>query len=68
VVVEQRFAGFGASGRNGGWLTNSVTGGRERYGRAAGTAQQRPMNDSVHEVIAVAARRGSIPTSWSVAS
>ena len=58
VVVEQRFAGFGASGRNGGWLTNSVTGGRERYGRAAGTAQQRAMNDCVHEVIAVAAQEG----------
>jgi glycine/D-amino acid oxidase-like deaminating enzyme len=58
VVLEQRFAGFGASGRNGGWLTNSVTGGRERYGRSAGIAQQRALNDSVDEVIAVAAREG----------
>ncbi|WP_448980038.1 FAD-dependent oxidoreductase, partial [Klebsiella pneumoniae] len=23
AVIEQRFAGYGASGRNGGWLTNS---------------------------------------------
>ncbi|MET0736299.1 MAG: FAD-dependent oxidoreductase [Microbacterium sp.] len=58
VVLEQRFAGFGASGRNGGWLTNSVTGGRERYGREGGTALQRALNESVEEVIAVAAREG----------
>lgn len=62
VVLEQRFAGFGASGRNGGWLTNSVTGGRERYarshGRAAAIAQQRALNETVDEVIAVAGREG----------
>ncbi|WP_019182210.1 NAD(P)/FAD-dependent oxidoreductase [Microbacterium yannicii] len=62
VVLEQRFAGFGASGRNGGWLTNTVTGGRERYvetrGRGAAIAQQRALNDTVDEVIAVAAREG----------
>ncbi|GAA5202446.1 FAD-binding oxidoreductase [Microbacterium jejuense] len=62
VVLEQRFAGFGASGRNGGWLTNSVTGGREGYatthGRDAAIAQQRALNDSVDEVIATAAREG----------
>src|SRR5690606_504847 len=57
-----RFAGFGASGRNGGWLTNTVTGGRERYaashGRDAAIAQQKALNDTVDEVIAVAAREG----------
>ncbi|MDQ7879598.1 FAD-binding oxidoreductase [Microbacterium sp. QXD-8] len=62
VVLEQRFAGFGASGRNGGWLTNTVTGGRERYaethGREAAIAQQRALNATVDEVIAVAAREG----------
>jgi glycine/D-amino acid oxidase-like deaminating enzyme len=62
VVLEQRFAGFGASGRNGGWLTNSVTGGREKYagshGRDAAIAQQRALNESVDEVIDVAAREG----------
>ncbi|MCW3493647.1 NAD(P)/FAD-dependent oxidoreductase [Microbacterium sp. SSM24] len=62
VVLEQRFAGFGASGRNGGWLTNTVTGGRERYaeshGRDAAVAQQRALNETVDEVIAVAAREG----------
>lgn len=58
AVLEQRFAGFGASGRNGGWLTNSVTGGRERYGREGGTRQQAAMNDTVDEVIRVAAVEG----------
>lgn len=62
AVLEQRFAGFGASGRNGGWLTNSVTGGRERYalshGVDAANAQQRALNETVDEVIAVAGREG----------
>ena len=59
AVLERRFAGYGASGRNGGWLTNSVTGGREQYakthGRDAAIAQQVALNDAVDEVIAVAA-------------
>lgn len=62
TVLEQRFAGFGASGRNGGWLTNSVTGGRDRYvrthGRAAAEAQQKALTDAVAEVIEVAHREG----------
>ncbi|WP_127472935.1 NAD(P)/FAD-dependent oxidoreductase [Microbacterium sulfonylureivorans] len=62
AVLEQRFCGFGASGRNGGWLTNTVTGGRDRYaashGRDAAIAQQRALNETVDEVIAVAAREG----------
>lgn len=62
VVLEQRFAGFGASGRNGGWLTNTVTGGREGFaashGRDAAIAQQRALNQTVDEVIAVAQREG----------
>ena len=62
TVLEQRFAGYGASGRNGGWLTNSVTGGRTRYarshGRDAAIAQQRALNDAVDEVLAVAGREG----------
>src|SRR5690606_25752338 len=58
VVLDQRFAGFGASGRNGGWLTNTVTGGRERYGRQGGVAMQRALNETVDEVIAVATREG----------
>lgn len=62
TVLEERFAGYGASGRNGGWLTNSVTGGRARYarshGRDAAIAQQRALNDAVDEVLAVADREG----------
>ncbi len=58
AVLEQRFAGFGASGRNGGWLTNSVTGGRARYGREGGAAQQLALNATVDEVIAVTEREG----------
>ena len=62
VVLEQRFAGFGASGRNGGWLTNTVTGGRDGFaashGRDAAIAQQRALNQTVDEVIAVAQREG----------
>ncbi|KQZ10799.1 FAD-dependent oxidoreductase [Agromyces sp. Root1464] len=58
AVLERRFAGYGASGRNGGWLTNSVTGGREQYvkthGREAAIAQQVALNETVDEVIAVA--------------
>lgn len=58
VLLEERFAGYGASGRNGGWLTNSITGGRDQYvsshGKAAVTAFQIAMNDTVDEVIRVA--------------
>ncbi|VXB59018.1 Gamma-glutamylputrescine oxidoreductase [Microbacterium sp. 8M] len=62
AIVEQRHAGYGASGRNGGWLTNSVTGGREQYepthGRDAAERFQRALNDTVDEVIRVAATEG----------
>ncbi|MCT9821273.1 FAD-binding oxidoreductase [Microbacterium sp. W1N] len=58
AVLERRFAGFGASGRNGGWLTNSVTGGREQYGPEGGARQQRAMNETVAEVVRVAAAEG----------
>ena len=62
VVLEARFAGFGASGRNGGWLTNSITGGRDQYlkqhGRSAVEGFQAAMNDTVDEVIRVAAAEG----------
>ena len=62
AVLERRFAGYGASGRNGGWLTNSVTGGREQYvkthGRDAAIEQQTALNATVDEVIAIAAAEG----------
>lgn len=62
AIVEQRHAGYGASGRNGGWLTNAITGGREQYvathGRDAAERQQRAMNETVDEVIRVTAAEG----------
>ena len=62
VVLEARFAGFGASGRNGGWLSGLVPGDRNRmadlYGRDRVVAWQRSLNDAVDEVLGVAAREG----------
>ena len=62
TVLEARFAGFGASGRNGGWLSGLPPGNREvlaaEHGRDAVLAWQRALNDAVDEVIAVAAREG----------
>lgn len=62
AVLEARFAGFGASGRNGGWLSGLVPGDRTRmarqYGRDGVVAWQRALNDAVDEVIDVAAREG----------
>jgi glycine/D-amino acid oxidase-like deaminating enzyme len=62
VVLESEFAGFGASGRNGGWLTNTITGGRDRYlsSRSRGEIadMQRVLNDAVDEVIRVARAEG----------
>lgn len=62
VVLDARFAGYGASGRNGGWLSGLVPGDRERmarqYGRDGVVAWQRALNDAVDEVIDVAAQEG----------
>jgi glycine/D-amino acid oxidase-like deaminating enzyme len=62
VVCERRFAGFGASGRNGGWLIGNLAGSRERYasthGPAAVRAFQREAQATVDEVITVAAAEG----------
>ncbi|MGW1211203.1 NAD(P)/FAD-dependent oxidoreductase [Streptomyces sp. NPDC002499] len=61
TVLEQKFCGYGASGRNGGWLYNGVAG-RDRYaalhGHDAAVRLQRAMNDTVDEVIAVADAEG----------
>lgn len=62
LVVEQRFAGYGASGRNGGWLFGGIAGSRRRYaqthGRQAVVDLQHAMNATVDEVIAVAMNEG----------
>ncbi|MFJ6649569.1 NAD(P)/FAD-dependent oxidoreductase [Streptomyces sp. NPDC091290] len=61
TVLEQRFCGYGASGRNGGWLYNGVAG-RDRYarlhGQEAAVRLQRAMNDTVDEVVRVAEEEG----------
>ncbi|MFS4091316.1 NAD(P)/FAD-dependent oxidoreductase [Streptomyces sp. AF1A] len=61
TVLEQKFCGYGASGRNGGWLYNGIAG-RDRYarlhGREAAVRLQKAMNDTVAEVIAVAGTEG----------
>ncbi|WP_428934861.1 NAD(P)/FAD-dependent oxidoreductase [Streptomyces sp. ACT015] len=61
TVLEQKFCGYGASGRNGGWLYNGVAG-RDRYaalhGHEAAVRLQKAMNDTVGEVVAVAAAEG----------
>ncbi|MFF9770549.1 NAD(P)/FAD-dependent oxidoreductase [Streptomyces sp. NPDC014636] len=61
TVLEQKFCGYGASGRNGGWLYNGIAG-RDRYarlhGREAAVRLQKAMNDTVAEVIAVARAEG----------
>ncbi|MEV7173826.1 FAD-binding oxidoreductase [Streptomyces sp. NPDC093224] len=61
TVLEQKFCGYGASGRNGGWLYNGIAG-RDRYaavhGRQAAQRLQRAMNATVTEVIDVTAAEG----------
>jgi len=63
VVLESRFAGFGASGRNGGWVLGDLAGSRERWargpaGRAGVTALLRAVQGAVDEVGAAVAREG----------
>ena len=62
VLLEREFCGYGASGRNGGWLTASLAGSRRRYaathGRAAVVDLQREMQRTVDEVVRVAAAEG----------
>jgi glycine/D-amino acid oxidase-like deaminating enzyme len=54
VVLEAETAGFGASGRNGGWVLGELAGSRERWaaraGRPAVVALQRAIEDTVDEV------------------
>ncbi|GAA1534575.1 FAD-dependent oxidoreductase [Streptomyces albidochromogenes] len=58
TVLEAKFCGYGASGRNGGWLYNGIAG-RDRYaklhGHDAAVRLQQAMNDTVTEVINTAA-------------
>jgi glycine/D-amino acid oxidase-like deaminating enzyme len=62
LVVEREFAGFGASGRNGGWLTGGFAWNHARYLAGGGEAGVRgmvaAMNGTVDEVIRVCAAQG----------
>ncbi|WP_030421484.1 NAD(P)/FAD-dependent oxidoreductase [Streptomyces sp. NRRL F-5065] len=62
VVLEREFAGFGASGRNGGWLSGKIPGSPERFARERGKESvlrfQAMMNREVDEVLATLDREG----------
>ncbi|MGJ0204064.1 FAD-dependent oxidoreductase [Leucobacter sp. gxy201] len=62
AVIEREFAGFGSSGRNGGWFSAKAPGQFARYaresGRDAAVAFEREMMASVGEGVAVAEREG----------
>ena len=62
VIVEREFAGFGGSGRNGGWLSGGFDWSREKYlegsSRQAVIAMQTAMAGTVDEVIRVAEAEG----------
>jgi glycine/D-amino acid oxidase-like deaminating enzyme len=63
VVLEASFAGFGASGRNGGWVTAALPGSRVRYargprGREGVRDLERHLRETVDEVARVCAAEG----------
>ncbi|SDJ96957.1 Glycine/D-amino acid oxidase [Nonomuraea maritima] len=62
AILEKEFAGFGASGRNGGWLSAEFAGSRKRHAKARGRQAmidlQHAMFRSVDEVIEVARTEG----------
>lgn len=62
VVLEAQLAGFGASGRNGGWCSAlfpaSTAALARRHGRGPALALRRAMNDTVAEVGRVATAEG----------
>src|SRR4051794_32114581 len=62
VVLEREFAGFGASGRNGGWLSNLLPLSWEAIAaessREGAVAWQRAADATVDEVLAVARAEG----------
>ncbi|MCL2780612.1 MAG: FAD-binding oxidoreductase [Actinomycetia bacterium] len=62
ALVEAEIAGFGASGRNGGWLSAlypvHIARLAAEHGREAAIAQYRAMEESVAEVARVAAAEG----------
>ena len=52
VVLEAAFAGYGASGRNGGWVTAEMPGSRASYARASGgVAGVRALEAALRETV-----------------
>lgn len=62
AIVEREFAGFGASGRNGGWMSAEPAGQFRRYAKSGGVeaarALQQEMFGAVRESVEVARREG----------
>ena len=62
AILEKEFAGFGASGRNGGWLSGEPAGQFRRYAKAHGSHRakelQQHMFSSIDEVIEVGKNEG----------
>jgi glycine/D-amino acid oxidase-like deaminating enzyme len=63
VVLEAAFTGFGASGRNGGWVTAALPGSRDRYAKGPGGAAgvrafERALRDTIDEVARVCQAEG----------
>ncbi|MFF4866478.1 NAD(P)/FAD-dependent oxidoreductase [Streptomyces sp. NPDC001231] len=62
IVLEREFAGFGASGRNGGWLSGKIPGSPARFAKERGKDAvlrfQALMNREVDVVLATLEREG----------
>lgn len=62
LVIERRYVGFGASGRNGGWVTphtaTGMGGSVERFGRRRAHDLQAALHEAVDHVGEVAEREG----------
>ena len=67
AVVEAEHAGFGASGRNGGWVLGKVSGSPEAWRRRGGNRAPRAMSQAIQATVAeigeVVAREG-IDCDW----
>lgn len=63
VILEAEFVGFGASGRNGGWLSSELAGSRANYARGPGGVDAvnrlaMALHDTVDAVIDICAEVG----------
>ena len=62
VILEQTIAGYGASGRNGGWISYGLPGQHRRYAASHGTDAvlrfQREIFSTIDEIVDVAAAEG----------